>query len=297
MERAHKKLERLVLFGEVAKHLNFSVAATQLGISKGYLSAQIKQLEQDLGTPLLIRTTRHVRLTPSGEDIATKLVDIHSAMLAIERHAQAEQEDVSGKVRITAPKQFASSILAAICQAFVKEYPEVHFDIDSSYTRYDLTADNFDLAFRATKQPPENMIATKITSYEYLCCAAPQYLSKYGIPTNVSELSEHQCLSTLGQHTWQLAGQQVEITGWLKGNDNHALKQHAIDGFGLVQLPDYFIGEDIKRGKLVEVLTQYRQQGLDIYLLQPQLIRPPKRVIAFRQFVLAFMDHKSDLQP
>lgn len=285
MYKEHKKLERLFLFSKVASCLSFTEAAKELAISKGYLSSQIKQLEADLRTPLLVRTTRTVRLTRAGQQVVKDFKQVHYSMLAIERNLASEQQAIEGQIRVTAPKQFAESVLFDLCLEFTQHYPKIKIDIDSSYTRYDLTENNFDLAFRATNKPPENMIAKKLFDYGYVCCASPEYIKKYGYMVDESELSNHQCLTSVHETTWQVNGRDIPVEGPLAINDNFVLREQAIRGAGIVRLPEYFVNKAIANSQLEILFRSEMIVEQSIYILQPQLLYPPQKVIEFIEFI------------
>ncbi|GAL35949.1 transcriptional regulator LysR family [Vibrio maritimus] len=90
----HKKIERLMLFAEVANALSFTKAADKLDISRGYLSTQIKQLEKELGYSLMIRSTRSIRLTPQGERVAAGMESVAQTLVEIERSAGYENQSL-----------------------------------------------------------------------------------------------------------------------------------------------------------------------------------------------------------
>lgn len=173
----HKRIERLILFVELAQQLNFTKAAEKLGISKSYLSEQIKRLENDLQCPLLVRTTRSVRLTQEGERALQQGLTIRSQVLQLERSVSEQHDIVKGLLRLTAPKMFTEVYLFDICQQFRQHYPEIRFEINSSYTNFNLNQDDIDIAFRATNTPPDNMVAKHLISYQHDLVATPDYLN------------------------------------------------------------------------------------------------------------------------
>ncbi len=290
MIKNHKKLERLMLFSAVARNLNFTLAANQLGISKGHLSAQIRQLEQDMGMPLLIRTTRSVRLTAEGERVFNGMESIERNMLELERNALSEATQIQGEIKITAPVQFTERYLLNICQQFKQVHPAIEFIIDCSYTAYDLNKSNFDIAFRATNQPPENMIAKALMDYQQSCCAAPSYLQKRGYPTSLAQLNQHQCLSGQDQQVWQFANEKININGWLKVNNNHLLKQQALEGQGIIYVPSYLVEKEIGAGKLDVLFADKPGIQRTIYAIYPQLIQQPIKLTAFIEFTKSYFD-------
>ena len=255
--KEHKKIERLLLFGEVASQLSFTKAAQQvLAVSKGYLSAQIKQLEQELATPLLVRTTRTVRLTESGMAVAKQVAEMRQNMLAIDRFARAESDEVSGVLNITAPQQFTMGKLAAWCIEFQQQYPAVQIRLDSSYTQYDLMANDFDIAFRATKMPPDNLIAKKLLDYGYICCASPGYIAKHGYLEVPSELTDHQCLMGAVNEKWHFSSQLISPSKALIINDKAIIREQAVRGAGIAYLPSYFVESLVQAGDLVALFNE-----------------------------------------
>ncbi|WP_206019788.1 LysR family transcriptional regulator [Pseudomaricurvus alkylphenolicus] len=288
MSREHKKIERYMLFSEVAKQLSFTQAAETLGISRGYLSDQIKHLEKEIGTPLLIRSTRNVMLTSEGQRFLEGMENIRSSLLELERSVQHERRALEGTLRITAPNLFSQRYLQDICHAFRKQHPGIRFSIDSSYTNYDLMQSNFDLAFRATNTPPQNMVAKALLSYQHPCCASPEYLTTFGTPRTPKDLAQHHCLSRPSQHTWRFKSGEVPIKGWIELNDNYALKQLALQGRGIIRLPEYFIDREVESGKLVKVLEREKIRGQKIFIIHPQQIRQSARLRAFIDFTQAW---------
>ena len=281
----HKKIECLMLFVEIAQQLSFTKAAQNLSISKGYLSDQIRKLEAEFKCPLLVRTTRSVRLTPEGEKILEQGKKIKATMLDLDRNVHQEHNAISGSLRITAPILFTERFLLDICHDFKLIYPDINFIIDSSYTNYDLNQDDFDLAFRATLQPPQNMVAKELFSYQHCLCASPEYLAAYGTPQNINDLSSHHCLSAVETQIWPLKSADAVIKGWLTINDHHLLKQQALTGRGIVRVANYYVDRELKEGRLQKVLENEYIPGLSIYLLHPQLIYPSAKLKAFIAFV------------
>ncbi len=296
MEKHHKRFERYLLFSAVAQHLSFTHAATTLDISRSYLSEQIARLEKSLGVSLLIRSTRSVRLTPAGEEVLASMQHIQSEITQLERRLQNNDDQIAGQLRITAPEMFAQRYLFKLCQAFRDRHPEVTFDIDLGHQPEDLTQSRFDLAIRATSQPPENMVAQKLCEYQHICCAAPSYLEQNGHPSTPDDLADHDCLAApyLSQWLFRHQGQKylVNVSGSLVANNHFALLQAAQNGMGIVRLPDYLAEPGIKEGRLRPVLSEYFLSKNDIQLIYPQQIKQSARLTLFVQFLKQAFEHK-----
>lgn len=284
MLREHKKFERLFLFNEVAKHISFSKAALALGISRGYLSEQIKALEKEYQRALLIRTTRSVKLTPQGKHVLSCMGNIKSTLLELERTLAHEHEAIAGNIRITAPSQFTNRYLLTICEQFNQEYPDVKFNIDCSYTPHNLIQSNYDIAFRSTLNPPQNMIAKKLFSYKQVCCASPSYIAKNGEPSDVEDLLKHSCLTSTQFSLWHFSDRAIELEGKLSINDNHMLKNLALQGQGIIYTPEYLVDLEINAHTLKPLLTQLQYPQSDVYLIHPQLINESARISHFIKF-------------
>lgn len=294
MHKMHKRFERYALFGEVAKLLSFSKAAENLGISRSYLSSQINQLEQELNTSLLIRSTRTVRLTSAGEKILAKMSTINDSIVQLEKELEHTKSEVNGQLRITAPTIFCHRFLMDICRDFQKIYPEIEFDIDVGYNRVDLAKSSFDLAIRATNTPPENMIAKKLMPYQHICCASPDYLSQHGTPAHPNDLTQHNCLSDPNLMTWQFfdgdKSIQVETQGNLLVSDNFLLLQAAQQAQGIIKMPCYLVAPALDKGELVRVLDSYFIAQSHIYLIYPPQLRQSTKLSTFTDFMIQWFN-------
>jgi DNA-binding transcriptional LysR family regulator len=287
-------MERYVLFNEVAKQLSFSKAAEILAISRSYLSSQIIELEKELELTLLIRSTRRVRLTPSGQKVVVQIQQIQDSMVQFERQIQRNKTDVSGKLKITAPDIFSQRFLVDICQGFKQKFALIEFEIDVGYQKQDLTKQNFDLAIRATNAPPENMVAKKLFAYQHICCASKHYLANAPSLTCPEKLVQHQCLSdpTLKQWDFYKDDKKISVNthAALAANNNFLLLEGAIAGQGIVKLPDYLLLPAIEKGLLVQVLPEYFIKQQYIYLIYPPQIKRSASLNAFIHYMAEYFN-------
>lgn len=288
MHKKHKRFERYALFSEVAKQLSFSKAAETLDISRSYLSSQINQLEQELGTSLLIRSTRNVRLTAAGEKILAKMQLVNASIVELEKDLDHTKSDVSGLLRITAPTIFSHRFLIDICREFQQLYPDVQFDLDVGYHRVDLSKSHYDLAIRATNNPPENMIAKGLIPYQHICCASPDYLEKYGVPKHPDELTQHNCLSDPNLGRWKFTDStktiEVETDGDIRINDNLLLLNAALQSKGIIKMPSYLVQPSLDNGQLVQLMPDYFIARSHIYMIYPPQLRNSSKLAAFIDF-------------
>lgn len=292
MMKPHKKVERLMLFGAVAETLSFGAAAEKMQISRGYLSEQIRELELALGVKLLQRSTRQVSLTNEGKQVYADTQKINRSVVELEQNLVREHTQLEGVIAVTAPNMFAHFLLSELCFNFSRQHPGVTFHLDTSYQRHDLNRGHFDLAFRSTNNPPQDMVAKPLFTYSHAIVAAPHYLEQNGKPSDASELNAHQCLCGPDQDSWVIDGKRTPINGWLKLNDNLALIQHVLAGRGIARLPSYVVNAHIKTGELtalfnVDDLTGAQQESTpkkklhQMYIIHPQRPHQSLRMKAF----------------
>jgi len=281
MMREHKRLESLALFAQVAETLSFTRAAERLGVSKGYLSEQVKRLERELGVALLIRSTRSVRLTEEGERIRRRMGQVRGTLVELERELEHADQGFSGELYITAPVLFTQCFLLELCHEFQAEHPELRVHLDVSYTSHDLGRDRFDLAFRSTRTPPDSMIARPLLHYRSRCCASPDYLARRGTPQRPDQLSEHDCLHYRHGDLWSFDSEQAGTDGPLVVNDHRLLKRMALEGRGIIRVADYLVAQEVAEGRLVSLLEQDADEDRTIYMIYPSTLRQSAKLSAF----------------
>jgi DNA-binding transcriptional LysR family regulator len=291
--KQHKKLERLLLFSEVAQSLSFTLAAEKLGISRGYLSAQIKKLEAEMGVALFIRSTRSVRLTSVGERMMSGMDKIRLAVIELERSAEKEGQGIAGVIKITAPALFTHRYLLDITSKFNQLHPAVSFSIDCSYINHDLNRNDIDLAFRSTVTPPLNMIAKTLIHYKHVICASSEYFIRHGKPKTANELTSHQCIRGQDDNKWSINNDVIPVSGWLKINNTLMLKQLALSGEGIIRVPSYFVDQELEVGTLEPIFENQSMSENQIQMIYPQLLEQSKRLQTFIKFTIEYF---SDLK-
>ena len=281
-----------MLFSHVAKELNFSRAAENMGISRGHLSEQIKYLEVELNTNLLNRSTRHVSLTKDGEHVLACMESIKMSLTSMEREIHHEKNELEGELKLTAPLLFAHRFLYDICDDFSKKHPGVTFSLNTSYESHDLNKKDFDIAFRSTKSPPLDMVAKPLLTYQHSIIASPSYLKENTEPKSVKALSEHQCLTVEHQAVWSFKDKQADVNGWIILNDHFSILKLALQGRGIARLPNYFVEKHLNDKQLVSLLNNQAKIDHQIYVIHPPKIQQSARLKAFINHVNAMLEKK-----
>jgi len=257
-------LDSMALFARVVEAGGFSAAARELGLSKGSVSKRVARLEDRLGVRLLNRTTRRLSLSEAGEAFYAGCRRMVSEAEAAERTVTHLASAPRGTLRVNAPMSFGQQHLAPALTAFLERYPELAVDLVLDDREVNLVQDGFDVGVRIMALRDSSLIARRLAPSRALVCGAPRYLATHGAPARPEDLTRHACLLYSYQTdpgVWILRGpageRRVRVNGRLRANNGEALREAAIAGFGLVLMPSFIVGPEIRRGLLAPVLRDW----------------------------------------
>jgi len=283
------------VFVTVVEAGGFSPAAAILGISKSAVSKRITQLEEQLGVKLLHRTTRKLSLTEAGEHFYAHARIAHQAGVDAQDSVTQLQGEPQGRLRINAPMSFGRLHLAPLVPVFLKRYPKLSVDLVMEDKVSDLIGEGFDIAIRAGDLPDSSLIARKLAPLKSVLCAAPDYLSKHGIPNDPEALKRHNCMlfaySNDAKEWVFIKNQQrtsVEVRGNYQVNNSEALREAIVQGIGIGRLPSFVAGPDLKSGQLVQLFPEYMMPQKTIYAVFPERQYMPAKVRAFIEFAVEY---------
>jgi len=286
-------LNEIKVFVRVAQAGSFTRAAKQLGIPNSTASAKVSALERRLGITLLQRTTRKLRLTESGEAYFLQASQGLEEILKAEAEISALQRAPQGLLRVTAPIDLGSSCVAELISAFRKKYPAVNVELIFTSRYVDLVAEGVDVAVRAGKLRDSGLMARKGGVADWIPIASPAYLKQRGTPSHPKDLRDHACLqfTPLGTDDWQLTDGKhtvsVALGRQLVANEINFTKALALSGNGIALLPSYICRNEIRSGRLIRILPEWRGRVDTLHLVYPgQKFVAPK--------VRAFVDMASD---
>ena len=254
-------LDHLKLFIRAAHTYNISQAGKELGLSPAVASAHISKLEKDLGIRLLHRTTRKVSITEDGHAFVRYAEDVIDSIEAAKASVGIGNASPRGTLRIAAPASFGRMHLLPAIPKFLTKYPQISIDLKLSDTIIDLVEGGFDIAIRNAEMTDSSLIARKLAADTRVICAAPDYLSEHGLPTNPSDLYEHNCITLNNVDRWSFLGPEGQINIKAKGNfstDNgEAIRDACIAGLGITINSRWSAYKELASGKLVELLPEY----------------------------------------
>ena len=286
------KLNAISVFCKVIETQSFTQAANQQNISVAMASKLVSQLEEHLKTRLLQRTTRKIVPTEAGmlyyQRCQAILLDLSEADSSISNMATSLQ----GNLLISVPRDFGLLYISPNLPKFIELHPNLHVEIEFEDKRVDLVAEGYDLALRIGYMQDSSLVACKISSSPMHFVASPSYLEARGIPLTPDDLEYHQGLlykSSLNQVHWQSAKanqiQRYKIQSKVVSNNGMALLEMTKAGLGISNSPSFFVKDALASGELVEILSEYKQKPLDIYVVYPNRRHLPAKVRAFIEFL------------
>jgi DNA-binding transcriptional LysR family regulator len=276
-------LPSLLCFARVVETGSFTKAAMLLGISKSVVSTRVSLLEDRIGEPLLLRTTRQVTVTTVGARIYP-----HARTMA-EHGAQATTGATSqarGTIRVSAPVTLSQMCLAEPLREFLTGRPDARVELLLNDRLVDLVEERIDLAVRITKLRDSSLIARRLASTPIDICGAPSYLTRHGRPKRPEDLTRHNCLRYAllrANHEWRLyrGARRLEIgvQGNFETTNGTMLREAAIAGTGLAILPRFMTFDALRAGLLERVLEDFAPPPIGIYAVRVGR-RTPSPVLA-----------------
>ncbi|HVE11745.1 MAG TPA: LysR family transcriptional regulator [Paraburkholderia sp.] len=301
-------LPDMATFARVVDAGNFSEAARQLGSTPSTVSRQIKRLEAALGTRLLERSTRSVRVTDSGAQIYRYCRDmLGAASGAVDVAGQAVGEP-RGKVSVSAPVAFAKAVIHPLMPGFLRNWPDVDVQLIFDDREVDPLRDNVDMVIRLTRSPPMGLAARRLGSVKWLLCASPAYVEAHGMPRSPRDLSRHECLylgETADDNRWHFRRgsdtQSLAVRGRYIANHAGARLEAALQDLGIASLPDFTAAEALQQGGLVQVLADWEFEARHfmgpVWLLYPPNRFLPSRARALIDYLASHLHDSSDESP
>lgn len=266
-------------FVKVVEHGGFAAAGRALDLPKSRLSRRIAQLEARLGVRLIQRTTRQFTVTEVGQTFYQHCKAMLIEAEAAEEAVAALQAEPRGLVRITCPVTLLHVHVGPMLAKFMAHYPGINLQLEATNRRVDLVAEGVDIAIRVRPRPfdDSDLVLRVLADRGHCLVTSPQLIQRLGVPTMPSELSAWPGLS-LGEgrqdHKWALSGPEgakaeIHFQPRLMTTDMLALREAAIAGVGLVQLPILMVKEQLASGALIKVLEEWEPRREVIHAVYP----------------------------
>jgi DNA-binding transcriptional LysR family regulator len=288
------RLRAYEVFVAVVKRGSFTRAAEALDTSPANVTRYIVELEAHLGTRLLNRTSRRLSLTAGGETLYERCVTILDDLAETEGIVSSSTLEPRGRLRINAPVSFGTLHLASLWPAFMQRYPDVQLDVSLIDRVVDMVDEGFDLGIRVSRAGSMGNAARKLATSRNVLCAAPAYLAAHGMPRVPSDLAGHRCIgysyATSGD-VWQFFDADnkqhaVRVNCHMHTNNGDTARVAAVAGQGVIWQPTFLIGDDLRHGRLVSLLPDYRLHETDVLAMYPSHRHLSSRVRVMIDFLV-----------
>lgn len=289
-----KALNDLNIFVETSRQGSFSKAANSLDVTPAAVSATIKRLEQQVGFPLFVRSTRNLRLTGEGEIFLEKTQTALGILQEGLDQIACHRGELAGQLYITAPSDFGRNLLLNWIDEFIESHPKVTIKLELSDSLTDMYSKPVDIAIRYGEPADSNLVAIAVCNEnERILCASPEYIANHPTITQPQDLIEHNCLCYMVSDSlynkWTLTqnGHQetLIVSGNPTSNDSEVVHRQALKGKGIANKSLMDISQDILDGRLVRVLPEWDCGPVPLYMMcaDRRLLNPTIR--KFRDFV------------
>jgi DNA-binding transcriptional LysR family regulator len=287
------RLRAMRVFVAVASAGSLSAAARKLGQPLTTISRQLAQLEDELGTSLVARTTRRLTVTDAGRLYLETCRHVLDELTEVEERLGGRDDRIKGDLVITAPVVFGRLHVLPVLAGFLARYPEVDARLHLVDRVIDLTEEGIDVAVRIGVLPDSALLATKVGDLTTLTCASPGYLRERGRPREPGDLVTHDCISFVTlvgeKRSWSFNSRThgrrlVRIHARLAVTTAEAAIDAAIAGLGITRVLSYQAAQSLKRKALVTVLDGFDDTKSPIQVVRREVRRPSAQARLFADY-------------
>lgn len=286
-------LKEMETFYWVVECQSFSQAAEKLGISKSSVSKQMNKLERQLNSKLLLRTTRQLSLTETGEHFyqhcQTIMLEAQTATAAL----SSQQDLPHGLLRISLPPALGVHYLAPFFSAFLERYPDIKLDVHLDNKLNHLLREGYDLVIRSQqKLEDSSLIAQPLMTLNSMICATPTYYERFGKPQKPCNLKEHNFAyynAAATSKTLRFKHQTIKVNGSLSANHLDIIKHATLASYCIAVLPDYMIRQELQHQTLQACLQDYPLLSYELQLIYVERKLMPLKLKVFIDELKAFV--------
>lgn len=292
------KLQAMEVFVQVVDAGGFTRASESLQLPKATVSTLVAGLESALAVKLLHRTTRQVSVTADGAAYYERCLRILADVKDAEESLSRTRLSPSGRLRVDAPTGLSNEILVPALPSFFEQYPDIQLELGCSDRPVDLIEEGVDCAVRGGVLGDSSLIARRVGMLNFVTCAAPSYLERYGKPVHPRDLERHRCVNYFSSKTgkiynWDYTrdGERIEmmLPGVVALNDSNAYLTAGLAGLGIIMMTDVQLANHGANGRLVRVLEDWVTDPLPIHVVYPQNRHLSAKVRVFVEWVADLM--------
>ena len=291
------------VFIRVADARSFAKAADSLNIPRSSVSKLLQDLEQHLGTKLVERSTRSFTITPAGEAYREQALSLLADLDGMDSAVRESRASPHGKLRIDVGSSIANLVIIPALPSFHATYPDIELFLGVSDRPADLIGEGVDCVIRGGDLPDSGLIGRRLCQLDFVTCATPAYLTKYGTPSHPSEIEEkHQTIRYFFPRTgkplplhFRKETEEYEIHGRpvISVSESTALTEALLTGAGIGQLFEFSARPHFATGRLVPILDDWAQPSHPLQLVYPATRHPSARLRAFTDWALELFSQEN----
>lgn len=298
-------LNDIALFVQIVRAGSFAEAGRQLNIPPSTTSRRLQELERQLGTRLMHRSTRRLALTDAGRAFFTECSAQVDGLVQSARAVMDGSARPTGRVRVAAPADFFAWFTADHVARFLASHPLVQLEFELDDAQTDLLGRNIDVAFRGASSLEPGLVARQIAWSRTALVASPAYLLAHGTPQSPTDLTGHECITKPTRAgppvTWCIGGPggrvDVQVTGRFKANSMEAQLHGAAAGLGIALLPVTIAAAHLHAARLRQVLPDHTIDTLGFYVIFLSRRNVPRAVTTFVEFVANLIPQQTGMDP
>ena len=294
------KLKAMQVFVKVVDKKSLTVAAQSSNLSVSMVSNYLKYLEEDLGTALVIRTTRKLSITNFGSYYYGICLSVLGMIKESGEVASNFTDNLEGTLQLTAPRTFGIVAFLPRLSEFYARHPRIRIDVSLSDDIVDMTKTDYDAAIRLGPLSDSNLVARPLRPYSVVLCASPAYLAVNAPPSTPDDLANHLCVATYFDHktvwnrlqsTWEFIGasgvaHKVNVPFKMQVNDAHGVCAMVLKGTGIAVVPEILAAPWLENGQLVRLLPEYSLPNREMHLVYRKMDFMPSKLKEFINFIL-----------
>lgn len=282
------RLQQIRVFTKVVERGSLSKAARDLGVTQPTVSKALSALEAEVKSQLLLRSTRSVTVTDPGRRYYERCRAIIDALDEADTELE-EREDPRGALKVHGPVVLGEVFLGPVAAEFQRDHPQVRCEVTCLDAFVDLVAEGADLALRLGEVTDPSVVRRRLGSMRRLLVASPAYLKAQGTPRHPSDLAQHRSVRFSGLPTGdQVTAGRTTVTmapGFLS-NNAVVLREALLRGLGVGLVIEFLVADDLKRGRLVEVLPSHPLTPIEVSAVFPSSRFIPQRARLFVDYLV-----------
>ena len=281
--------EGLAEFIAVAETQGFSSAARRLGVSTSHVSRRVSALESSLGTALLARTTRKVRLTDAGLLYYRRCVELVDGLEEANETLSNQQVNLTGTLRVSAAGEFAEQYVVPVLIEFASLHPDLTMDIDFNSRMVNFVEEGIDFSIRYGRLADSGLVARKLADRKLIAAASASYIAKQGMPQHPQDLRHHVCL-VANNDSWLFDTEsgpvEIKVKGRWRSNSARSIVEACKAGLGITYMPKSSLGDSLRDGSLIPLLEPYGTSDITTWIVYANRKYLPSRARLAIQFLL-----------